>query len=98
MFKAHYRVRNTVNNIWEKYSGKPGTGLLGSHDIKAFLKEFLKDQPFNDTDLDFIILNMNTDENGKIDKYEMNCFILKISGYEKLIKPRDFRSRTKTTC
>ena len=82
-------VRNTVNNIWEKYSNEEtDSGLLNPNEIKSFLKDFLKDHQISETDLDFIVSNMNTDKNGRIDKYEMTAFVLTLTGYEKLIKPR----------
>ena len=36
---------------------------------------------------------MNTDKNDQIDKYEMTGFLLTLTGYEKLIKPREFEKR-----
>ena len=58
-------VRNTVNQIWIKYSFMGSeSGLLTTEEIKNFLKDFLKGQQYDETDLDFVILNMNTDKEG----------------------------------
>ena len=69
------------------------SGLLNPNEIKSFLKDFLKDHQISETDLDFIVSNMNTDKNGRIDKYEMTAFVLTLTGYEKLVKPRQFEKR-----
>ena len=38
-------VRNTINNIWGKYSDdETDSALLNTHEIKAFLMDFLRDQ------------------------------------------------------
>ena len=75
-------VRNTINEIWEKYADKPPEPeLLGTEGIKAFLREFMKDEKVKDKDLKHIIRNMNTDENGMIDKFEMSSFVLNLTGF-----------------
>ena len=87
-------VMNTVNKIWEEHGHKENnTDLLNKVEIKSFLKDFLSDQEIEESDLDLIILNMNTDRNGQIDKYEMTSFLLMLTGYEKHIKPKEFAKR-----
>ena len=58
-------VRNTVNHIWKKYSTTESRSeLLTTEEIKNFLKDFLKGQQYDEGDLDYVLLNMNTDKNG----------------------------------
>ena len=84
-------VRSIVNTIWKKYQleGK-SSGRLSPWAINNFLKDFSKDQKYTKKDFDYILKQMNGTKDGHVSKYEMAVFILRITSYEKLLKPREF--------
>ena len=85
-------VKNTVNQIWLKYK-TDGNQFLSRREIKTFLKDFLKGQKINEIDLHLIMGHMDGDAYGRIDKHELAAFILRITSFDKLIKPRHIEKK-----
>ena len=69
--------------------------LLTTSEIRAFLRDFLKDQNFSEFDLDIVLENMKLSDNGTIDRYEMAVFLLKVAEHEDLVVPAVLREHLK---
>ena len=58
-------VRNTVNQIWKKYSSSgEQIRTLNSTEIKGFLRDFLADMRYSEADLDLVLHQINLDQEG----------------------------------
>ena len=77
-------VYKSVNLIFEYYSNTD-TELLSNNEVLNFLKDFLRAYNENVDYVDIVIQNMNMDSTGKIDKYNLAVFFLKLAAYESLI-------------
>ena len=89
-------IGNQVERIWSDYSFiGPRAKLLTATEIRAFLRNFLKDQNFNETDLDIVLQNMNLSDGGTIDRYEMAVFLLKVAEHEELVVPEVLKQHLK---
>ena len=85
---VYLAIGNQVERIWSDYSfiGQRAE-LLTANEIRAFLREFLKEQNFREADLDIVLSNMNLRDNGTIDRYNLIVFLLKIAELDELVVP-----------
>ena len=77
-------IRKTVNVVFETYSYQ-GQELLSKSEVRGFLKDFLVSYDEDADCVDIVLHNMNTDSTGKIDKYNLAVFFLKLAAYEFLV-------------
>ena len=77
-------IYKTVNVVFETYSNQ-GQELLSNSEVRGFLKDFLRSYDEDADCIDIVLHNMNTESTGKIDKYNLAVFFLKLAAYEFLV-------------
>ena len=84
--------RDKVNRIWKDFCTEKRTASKPVLMNKIAIKQFLKiNHELSDEEIDIVYSNMNTDADGKIDKYRMGVFLLNLASYEDLVDRREIQ-------
>ena len=88
-------ISRHVNNTFDLYSKRDKTQtLLSNSELRGFLKDFLRSYNEDENCVDIVLSNMNIDRKGKIDKYHMAVFFLRLAAYSFLVKQKSIENNT----